>query len=94
MVKKFKLPKGKITVEDILANNELAEQLAELKEALDTGKVDGLLLAWVDTNGETHTRAAWPSWMELVGMLECFKQEIIEDCYWDDSEDDAGRAEG
>jgi hypothetical protein len=73
------LPQGKVTVDDVIATNDINELLAEIHEK--RASIDGLLVIWRNVDGRISYRYVKISDYDLIGMCEVVKEHCIQESW-------------
>lgn len=71
-----RLPVGKVTVDDVIEANDINELLAEVQSK--RASIDGLLVAWRDSNGMISYRYVKATDTTVVAICEIVKQHCIQ----------------
>jgi hypothetical protein len=71
-----RLPQGKVTVDDVIEANDINELLAEVQSK--RANIDGLLVAWRNTNGTISYRYVKATDVTVVAICEIVKQHCIQ----------------
>ena len=75
------LPKGKLTVDDVIATNDINNLLDEIHSK--RSKMTGLVAIWRDGKGSISYRYVKVSDSDVVAMCEIVKQHLIDMTYLD-----------
>jgi len=70
-----RLPKGKVTVDDVIATNDINEALAEVQER--RAELDGLLIAWRLVDGTEGYRHVKMNDTDLIALCELIKHHAM-----------------
>jgi len=71
-----RLPASKVTVDDVIEANDINELLAEVQSK--RASIDGLLVAWRNTNGTISYRFVKATDTTVVAICEIVKQHCIQ----------------
>lgn len=76
------LPSGKVTVDDVIATNDINELLAEVQEK--RADIDALLVIWRNIDGTISYRSVKAVDALVVSMCEIVKQHRIQRSWLDE----------
>ena len=71
-----RLPASKVTVDDVIEANDINELLAEVQSK--RASIDGLLVAWRNTDGRISYRYVKATDTTVVAICEIVKQHCIQ----------------
>jgi len=71
-----RLPKGMVTVEDVIEANDINDILAEVQSL--RASIDGLLVAWRNINSTISYRYVKATDVTIVAICEIVKQHCIQ----------------
>lgn len=71
------LPRGKVTVSDVIQTNDINEVLSEIHSK--RASIEGLLVIWRNSNGTISYRYVKVDEINIIAMCDIVKQHCIQE---------------